>query len=427
MRDCLIRSVCRHVLPMVCLAGFSARAQEALIDAMANDEIAQTRAKQAQISDYTFKSGDFRMLVTPSLSLQWNDNINCTQTNLESDLIVLPTVGVIMSYPLTEQNLLQLNLTMGYSDYVFHPDLSSYYLESGSGLSFNMYIKKILINLHDQFSYTENASQNAQVAGTGLYGAFVNSIGLSANWNLEKIVFTLGYDHQNNLSTSSQFNDTDSSVESGYVQTGYQWNSRLTTGVEVTAAYTSYAQEILNDNTVYSAGVYGDWHPDAFIHVQPRIGYTIDEFQQTSQDIQNSAIKSWYADLNIGHQISQSVSYTLDVGHQVSPGVQSSATEDWYVNSGVTWKAFEGLTLSPSFSYQHGDQGAGAAPIGMQNNNLVFSEIYDWYSASLGLSHRITRRLDMSVSYQITDRSSSISNRGYLQNVVGLVLTYHPL
>ena len=57
MRDCLIRSVCRHVLPMVCLAGFSARAQEALIDAMANDEIAQTRAKQAHIGLYLQERG----------------------------------------------------------------------------------------------------------------------------------------------------------------------------------------------------------------------------------------------------------------------------------------------------------------------------------------------------------------------------------
>ncbi|HUA67121.1 MAG TPA: hypothetical protein VMA13_01120, partial [Candidatus Saccharimonadales bacterium] len=153
------------------LAGWSARAQEGLNDEMANEAADRARASQ-EGANYTFKSGDFRMLLVPSLSMQWNDNINCTDTGKEDDFIILPTLGVIMSYPLTDRNLLQLNVAAGYSEYVKHSSLSSFYLSAGSGLSFDVYIRDILINLHDQFSYIQNSSANPQVAGTGTYGTF---------------------------------------------------------------------------------------------------------------------------------------------------------------------------------------------------------------------------------------------------------------
>jgi hypothetical protein len=426
MRTFKIKLICRYVLPLVLLCGSAARAQEGLTDALANDSSRQTFQKLDQSPDYTYKSGDFRMLITPSLSLQWNDNINCTETNRQDDLILLPTLGVTMSYPLTDRNLLQVSFVTGYNDYLFHQNLSSYYLQSGSGLSFDMYVKDIRINLHDQFSYEQIASQQPTVSGTGSYGTFQNSAGLSGEWDLKNVTFTLGYDHQTTMATSSQFDDSDSSTESGYARAGYKWNSKFTTGVESTAAYTYYDENVLNDNTTYSFGVYGDWQPDTAFHVQPRAGYTIDEFAQTSQSLQNSTVNSWYADLNISQEITHSVSYSLDVGHQVSPAAQSDVNEDWYANSSITWKFIRGLTFQTSFSYQHGNQGEGTTLIGPpSNNNLVANEIYDWYSGGLTVSHDITRRLGLSVNYGITERSSSIQNRGYTQNLVGVLLTYH--
>ena len=189
----------------VFLGATQAHAQMGLEDDMANESATKARAQQEQYSDYTVKSGDFRMLVSPALSMYYNDNINCTQSGKQDDFIVLPTLQTIMSYPLTEQNLLQINITAGYNEYCLHPSLSSWYLASGSGLSFDVYLKDILINLHDQFSYVQNSSQNAAVAGTGNYGTFQNSAGLSLNWGLKDIPITVGYDHQNTIATSSQF------------------------------------------------------------------------------------------------------------------------------------------------------------------------------------------------------------------------------
>jgi len=57
----------------------------------------------------------------------------------------------------------------------------------------------------------------------------------------------------------------------------------VTTGIEGTGSFTTYDQMVLNDNNSYSVGVYADWQPDKYFRCQPRFGYTIFQFQHTSQ------------------------------------------------------------------------------------------------------------------------------------------------
>jgi hypothetical protein len=75
-----------------------APAQEALRESLAGDAAAQARSLQQESMPYTFKSGDFKLLVTPSLNLSWNDNINLARTNVLQDCIFLPALGLSMTW-----------------------------------------------------------------------------------------------------------------------------------------------------------------------------------------------------------------------------------------------------------------------------------------------------------------------------------------
>ena len=414
----------------VFLATPAARAQEGLSDAIANEAADKAQVEQASSSQYTYKNGDFRMLLTPAMSLQWNDNINCTETGKQDDFIILPTLGVTMSYPLTDRNLLQLSVTAGYNEYINHHNLSSWYLSTGSGLSFDMYVKDIIINLHDNFSYSQNSAQNPAVAGTGSYGTFDNSIGVSANWRMKYVSLTAGFDHQNTLATSSEFDSNDNATEEAYTRAGYNWDSALTTGVEGTASYTDYQQDVLNNVTSYTAGVYGSWHPDTAISIVPRLGYSINQYAQSAQ-LQTSDLDGWYCDLNWSHQITRAIKYSIDLGHNINPGVQSSADETTFANLSLNWHFIRSFSFQPQFSFQHGVQGAGSTVIGAGVTNPVLlpsgGETYNWYSATIGFGYDITSRFTASVNYTFTDRTSSLPNRGYVQNVIGLQIAYHPI
>jgi len=409
---------CGCLVAFVLLAASPAPAQEALRNSLAGEVAAAARQIQLESLPYTFKSGDFRLLVVPSLSLDWNDNINSSKTDPEQDFILSPLVQLNASYPITRNNLLSLNVGAGYDKYFDHDQYSTWRLQSGTELSFDIFVKDFWFNLHDRANYVQDASQQPALSGTAAYATLNNTAGLSVTWDLNRVTLSAGYDHQNVISpTPQQYESQDGTTEMVFARAGFQMYPGVTTGIEGTGSFTTYDQMVLNDNNSYSAGVYADWQPDKYFRVQPRFGYTIFQFQHTSQTIRTSDLNSWYADLNITHQITDAISYTLDAGHEVQTGIQSDAIEDYYVRPGIHWDIIKNVNLNTSFSYEHGNQGQGNVA-----GNLT--ETFDWLGVSVGASYSIIKKLSLGLNYRLTLRSSNVANNEYTQNFVGLTLTY---
>jgi hypothetical protein len=396
-----------------------APAQDALRTSLAGDDAAEARLGQLQSMDYTIKSGDFILQVTPSLEMDWNDNVNLSKTDPEADFILTPVVGLLSSYPLGTHNRLTLSTDVGYRKYFQQDRLSQLYLGSGSALSFDLYIKDLWINLHDQFQCNMDSAQEGAVAGTGNYGNFVNTAGLSGTWDLEDVVLTLGYDHLNSESMSGQFEYMNRSSEMVLARAGVKLHPTFTAGVEGSGSFTTYEEELLNDYQSYSTGIYGEWHPGSFLAIKPRIGYTIFDSSQTSDSIKTVNLSSWYADLTITHQATDFLSYSLSSGHEIRPGVQSEFIEDSYIRPGLTWSIIKDVSLNTSLFYEHGSE-YGGLPSSLQESS------YDWYGGGLGLSYSPMRKLRISLNYRTTLRSSNVTSREYTQNMIGLQIVYTP-
>lgn len=418
----------RWILIVALLGFFKASAQEALQNSLVGNSVSEAQARSMQSQDYTFKNGDFRVLLTPSMSADWNDNVNLSHTNLIDDYILTPSIGIVSSYPLTQRNVLFLDVSFGYSRYLNNPSLSTFDINSstGTGLSFDIGIKDVTINLHDWFSYSQDSSQNATVANTSNYGTFQNTAGVSATWDMNQVTLSAGYDHQNVISTSGEFNNVNHSSEMFFVRSGLLVHPQATVGLEATASLTSYANSGtttstngLNDNDAYTVGPYVEFRPSSALKLTARGGYSTYQFQQTSKSIQTSSQNSWYAGLSINHQIMESISYTLDVGRDESLGTQSDLTQDWYVRPSIDWAFIKGWNFNTRLFYQHGKQG-----IGDITGNL--KEKYDWYGGSLTIEHELTSRFSVGLNYRLTIRSSDINDNDYTQNLIGLQLTYHP-
>lgn len=420
----------------VCNSPASASAQEALRNVLAAQAAAPAPINLESMP-YTVKSGDFRLLITPSMEMDWNNNIDASRTNALQDYILRPLVQLNATYPITQVNLLQLNVGFGYDEYIEHSAYSSWRVTSGSQLSFDTYIKDVRINVHERFDYSQDSGGQAVVAGVGNYGAGHNVAGVLVAWNPKDINMSLGYDHRNVLSTATQFGAQDSSSELINGRVGWKFQPTASVGIEATYSTTSYDQMVLNNNSSYTVGAYGQWDPGSYFHVIPHAGYTITQFQETSQSgevfhlapagspivaptgvpIRTANLNSWYADLTLSHEITQFLSYSLSAGHQIEPGIQSDAVEDSYVRLSSNWKVIKDLGLGASFSYEHGQQGAG-------NISGNLTEIFDFYTFTLEVNRQLTTRLRMGLNSRLTFRSSSSSDLGYTQALVGLHMAY---
>ena len=417
----------RYGLP--CLAASAllsspALAQEALRNSLAGDAAAEAGRLRPEAQQYNYKLGDFRLMVTPSVALEWNDNLYLVQEHAQDDFILRPTMGVAASYPVTQRNLLRLDVSIGYNEYFRHHDLSALYIGANSGLSFDLFVKDWRFNLHDWFNYSvAGTQQRGEVAGTGNYSLFQNTAGLAGTWDLEDLVPTLGFDHVNASSPSGAFQQQNRTTESGLARIGARVHPRLTAGVEGTVSSTAYQEKLLNDNIGYSGGVYADWRPGNYISVQPRGGYAAYNFQQTSAVTPASNVDSWYVDLTVRHRPTEVVSYGLSVGHELMLGLLSDGTDDYYVRPSVTWGLVKNVTLTTSLFYEHGKLVGGLLP---GASGGIPAETFDWFGAGLDVGYSPMKRLTVGLYYRPTLRSSDLALRSYAQNIVGLRAAYTP-
>jgi len=395
----------------------AASAQEALRNSLAGDAAAEARRTQLQNLPFTFKTGDFRVLTTASLEQQWNDNVRISSSGTpEQDFILKPMLQLDMSYPVTAQNLLQFNLGAGYDAYFEHRELSGVRVLSGSALSFDTYVKDFWINLHDRFSYSQDAASQGAIAGSGRYGGLDNTAGLSVAWDLRAVVLTVGYDHQNFISATGEFDYLNRASELVLARAGFRFHPAVTAGVEGSGSFTRYTKQVLNDNQSYSTGLYADWRPGEHSRLQARGGYTLYYFDQTSFVTQAVDQHAWYADLTASQAITEAITYSLSTGRESRLGVYSDTLQDWYVRPNVAWRVIRDVSLNTYLSYEKGTQG-----LGFGNGP---SENYDWIGMGFGVSYELFKKLTASLSYRLTLRSSNTSSRDYDQNVIGLRFAY---
>lgn len=397
-------------------------AQEALQNLRAADAERNQRREQFSSQAYTVKSGDFRLLVTPSLGVDYNDNVRNSDASRSGDVIVRPMVNLVASYPLTQNNLLALNLGLGYDWYLDHDELSALRLQSGSALSFDMFVRDFAFNLHDRVSYARDSSQQSYVADTADFGNFQNTAGLSATWMLSKGSVMVGYDHQSIISGKSTYRSQDRASEMFSSRASFVVQPQVQAGLEGTVSFTTYDQPTLNDNTGYTIGLFGDWQPGAALHLNARAGYALYQFKESALAIRTEDMGSYYCDLTATHDFTDAFSYGLSIGHDVQLGGDNAdAVERTYVRPTLIWRAFKHASINFGFSYEHGQQGAG---------NVAGSpgrvEDFDWFGGTLSTGWQITEKVNLALNYRLTLRSSDQAAREYTQNMVGLLLTYHP-
>lgn len=402
---------------MLILAPCLVQAQDALRNSLAGDAAAEARDLQQQSQSYTFKSGDFLLLVSPSLEMDWNDNVTLSKENTLQDFILRPLLEFDASYPISQRNLLRLNVGIGYDEYLEHNQFSALRLVSGSELAFDTYIKDFWINVHDRFQFIQDPAEQASVAATGRYGGLDNTAGVSNTLDLQDLVLTLGYDHDNFVSSSPDFDYLNRASELLVARAGFRLHPRVTVGVEAAGSFTAYDQAFLNDNQGYSGGIFADWKPGAYFRVQAHGGYSAYLFDQTSRVIKAMDQNAVYAALTVRHDITEAVSYYLSAGHELRLGTEADSIEDSYLRPSIRWNIIKDLTFSTYLSYEHGKQGHA-------NQTGAIAETYDWLGTGFSLSHPITKNLTLTLKYRLTLRSSDVAYREYAQDLVGLRLSY---
>ena len=368
--------------------------------------------RQIENTPSSLKWGDLKVLIQPSLSMTWNDNIQYSDISRQSDFILRPMLNLQSVYPISQYNALRFSLGVGYDKYLDHSEYDRLVVEPGSELAFEFFVTDFRINLHERFSYESDAGRLGVLSGVGTFTGMNNTVGPSITWDLKDVTLTLGYDYTRFVANTEGYQYMDRNSHQVLFRAGFQVHPTAVVGVEVSGGPTSYDRPYLNDNLGVSAGVYAQWQISEHMMLQPRVGYVLYKFTENIFAAP-ADFTGYYCGLAFNHDISQSVSYNLDAGREIQPGTYSNLQDLWSARARVTWKAFRKATIYAGGSYEDG-----------VDSYRLTGDIYTRFGVNFGTTYRLMEKLTARLEYNQILKQSDLAYRDYTQNRVTLTLTY---
>src|SRR5260221_12266688 len=152
---------------------------------------------------YNLKLGPIALSASAGLELEYVDNVNLNDANPSGDLIIHPSLTLTGVWQVTKLNSLEMRSTLGYTKYLDHPNLDSQtaLISPDSEIRLNIFISDVKLVLHEQFSLQEDPVTQGGVSGVAKLRRFTNTAGATALWDLNAIVWSIGFDHFNFITT----------------------------------------------------------------------------------------------------------------------------------------------------------------------------------------------------------------------------------
>jgi hypothetical protein len=400
---------------LVAVSCASAWGQEALNYSLAGDRAAQARRMALEHQRSNLALGPVRLLLASSLGLEYNDNINVASQGELADVILKPEVGFSSSWPLTDRNALNLGLSLGYAAYLDHPEYSYAIIRPGSGLGFDLYVEDFVIDIHDQFHYTEDPVSQGAVSNQGQYGGFYNTAGASVAWDLNQLVLASGYDYFLFESSAPFYDYLSRGAHSVFLRLTARSRSGLKGGLETAGSRNEYDESILNNSWNGSLGAFVDWAISEHVDTQARGGFTRYRFDSGGQVGPTPDSQGYYLDLRLNHRPNQSFSHSLDAGRSITLGVNADLLDLWYVRYDLSVGLRPGLALRPRFYFEYGTEEGGLYGV---------ADVYRRFGFGLDLSYQIMEKVEAQLGYALTIKNDDLPERDYQQSLVQLRLIY---
>jgi len=406
------------------------QAQEAMRFSQAGDLAAATQQQaNTTLGYYNLLVGPTAWRFASGLGMEYNDNVRLQESG-EGDFIIRPSLNTMMHWPVSLKNSLDLSINAGYSEYLQHSDLSQFFVNPGSGLSFDVYAGDFKINLHDRVGISEYGYENPGVrTGNQNLTSLQNTVGTSGLWDLNKASVNVGYDHADyvSLSTGSQGQLPDVTSENVFANAGVRVRPELMLGVEAGGTIIEYSQSAgantaNSPNAVQaSAGVFGTAKISDNMDVRLDGGYTQYTPDKTSTNLITSDTSGFYLSLSFTHRLNRILSYSLTAGRSTDLAAYGQAQSYYYVRLNPTWQLFEKYTINTPISWQDGTLIYNSAAYGATD--------YQQIRLGASVTRTLTQKLSATLGYtfvQETSNQSSYQQSGlnYTENIVDLNLSY---
>jgi len=400
----------------------SARGQDALFNSASLDQTTAARTAQFSTQPYV---GPVQFGLGANAGVTYDDNVNSSQVNPESDVLTQTGINVSLNWPATDASDLQFGTSIGYVNYERQVSNSGLEISPDSALTYAISFYDVAVTFFDQLSYTRQVHTEAALANITTLPQLNNNIGLQSEWDPGHWVLSASYSHDNTVSEHAD-DYLNHSAEDFVGRLGWRFAEATQAGMEASDTLTAYQVSSLYNSANLSVGGYLDWQ------VQPSLTVTLGggpvfympEFAGPAGA--NGSQDTYYVNASISHQLTDYLSHSLSVNRSLQAGLNQGGSyiEQLTAAYAIHWQLTQRIGVSVSANYVDGQQpfatSGGASGVFLAST----VENYDQYGGGFQISWKITDHLSTTLNYNHLERTSNLSGRDYSDDQIGLQLNY---
>jgi hypothetical protein len=386
--------------------------QETVRISLAGEQAALAQRPSAASNYYNVLLGPVHLRFQGEMGVELNDNANYSSTAPVADLALIPSLNIKAFWPVSQQNSLTLATGLGYERYLREPALSHVNIASDSSLVFKLYTGDFVFDARERFSAVDYASQDPSVSSS--VERLENDPGINADWDLNKLILSLGMDYDTFTSLNNAFAYSDCGSELFHSRAAYLLNPTDRAGLEAGGGFTTYSQNRLDNCSQFSVGPFYQGKLSPRLGVEAGVGFAAYDFAHNGTVTNAGNFGGYYADVTFDHRLNPFFTQRLSFGREIQQGITANLSDNYYIRYGATWRMFQDISSTFGFTFNHGST-SGA---------LAQAETYDSYGPNLGLSWRFSPKITGSVNYTFVEKDSDVAQFGYAQNKLLLDFTY---
>ncbi len=366
--------------------------------------------------NYNLKYGNLTARLSGSVDSEYNDNIDLANRNAQSDFSVGARMGLGFRLPITQANIMQFDLEMGYRWYLNHPSINSINVAPNTHWDQTIILEQVRFNFHDAFSIQVDPLTRQEISGARgqliNFRRLHNVAGVSVDWQpARRWVFFGGYDYTTDFGLSDDFRSIDRNDHSFNGGVEYQISQRLSARISGGYTFSEYAQKIQNGGDSYSVGPGISWHPTKRIDIDASVSYWVSSFDQTGTIGDKSQFAGEVFSISARQTLNRHTSHNVRFSRTIGLGLGSNYTDGYTVQYGLLRQLSRNISINANLAYEP-FQSSGIG--GEMGNRYLFN---------VGTGFQLTKAWHAGLGYGFAWKDSSVPNRNYTQNRLTLDLT----
>jgi hypothetical protein len=382
---------------------------------------ALNEAAQAKAQQYQMHYGPIGLQIGAGLHVGYIDNAFYSQTNRLADFVVSPELNLAAFTQVSELNTLRLSLGLGYEYYTKNSVLNSDapMINPDSELIFNIFVNSLHIRMHEKFSYLETLFVNTTASGqdllfnfnnVGTFSRWDNLVGFNVDWDMNKVILSAGYDHENFVSTTASFDYLTRASELFVASASLLVGDQAMTGLESQAGLHNYdSEEVLNDHWQARVGPFVEFKLPQKITLRTGGGYDTAQYDSAGA---NSDFETYYT-YGLISQETRLFKHSVSAGHEYLLGDNANNLETTYLRYAISSSVFEHVELEANGSV-HFDKEFGGA----------FLEDFTYYVFGLRAGYQLHKYWRADLGYEFMLKESELADRNFHRNRVTLGVTF---